>query len=288
VSLVFVGVCAHGPGITARSELADPMRYARLQAGYARMRGALLDSQPDVLVIVAAEHFANFFMNNMPSFAIGMARAYEGPIEDPAWLRITHRSVPGDPAISRQLIDAVMREVDVSYCEEWKLDHGIMVPLHHLTPHYDLPIIPVNINCQCPPMAPLHRVYALGQAIRNAAQGIPARIAVIATGGISHWPCTPDSGTINETWDREFLARWSRNDRASLLEYSDDDIYRDGGQGGYEIRTFIAAAGAASGSIGEIWCYEPIPEFACGCTIGVMRIPRVPPCVTSSSSYSKD
>ena len=30
-----------------------------------------------------AEHFANFFMNNMPAFAMGMADRYEGPIEDP-------------------------------------------------------------------------------------------------------------------------------------------------------------------------------------------------------------
>ena len=146
-------------------------------------------------------------MNNMPSFAIGMADQYEGPIEDPDWLRIPRREVPGSRDISRRLMDGVMQEVDISYCEEWKFDHGIMVPLHQLTPAYDIPVIPVNINCQCPPMAPLHRAYALGQAIRHAADQMPERIAVIGTGGISHWPCTPDTGTINEEWDREFLRR---------------------------------------------------------------------------------
>lgn len=272
MSLVFVGVCSHGPGITARTERADPEKYSRLMTAYARMRQALEETRPDALVIIAAEHFANFFMNNMPSFAIGMAQHYDGPIEDPDWLRIERRKVPGSPAISRALIDRVMQHVDISYCEEWKFDHGIMVPLHHLTPNYDLPIVPVNINCQSPPMTPLHRAYAFGQAIRDAAKSMPERIAVIGTGGISHWPCTPDSGTINEVWDKEFLDRWSRNDRAALLDYSDEGVYRDGGQGGYEIRTFIAAAGAAAGSRGEIWCYEPIPAFACGCTIGVMDL----------------
>ncbi|SOE92027.1 2,3-dihydroxyphenylpropionate 1,2-dioxygenase [Burkholderia sp. D7] len=272
MSLVFVGVCSHGPGITARTERADPEKYSRLMTAYARMRQALEETRPDALVIIAAEHFANFFMNNMPSFAIGMAQHYDGPIEDPDWLRIERRKVPGSPAISRALIDRVMQHVDISYCEEWKFDHGIMVPLHHLTPNYDLPIVPVNINCQSPPMTPLHRAYAFGQAIRDAAKSMPERIAVIGTGGISHWPCTPDSGTINEVWDKEFLDRWSRNDRTALLDYSDEGVYRDGGQGGYEIRTFIAAAGAAAGSRGEIWCYEPIPAFACGCTIGVMDL----------------
>jgi glutathione S-transferase len=101
---------------------------------------------------------------------------------------------------------------------------------------------------------------------------MPARLAVIGTGGISHWPCTPDTGTINVTWDREFLERWARNDRAALLDYTDEATYSEGGQGGYEIRTFIAAAGVAEGSCGQIWCYEPIPQFATGCTIGVMNL----------------
>ena len=272
MSLVFLGVCSHGPGITARTETANPQQYARLQAGYSRMRQALEASRPEALVVIAAEHFANFFMNNMPSFAIGMADSYEGPIEAPEWLRIARREVPGSVALSRKLIDGVMQSVDVSYCEEWKFDHGIMVPLHYLTPRYDLPIIPVNINCQSPPMTPLHRAYAFGAAIRAAAETMSERIAVIATGGISHWPCTPDSGKINEAWDRDFLVRWCRNDRAALLNYSDEEIYRNGGQGGYEIRNFIAAAGAAEGSLGEIWCYEPIPQFSCGCTIGVMNL----------------
>ncbi|WP_432258383.1 extradiol ring-cleavage dioxygenase [Cupriavidus sp. TMH.W2] len=272
MSLVFLGVCSHGPGITARSERADPEQYGRVMEAYSRMREALYAARPDALVVIAAEHFANFFMNNMPSFAIGMADHYEGPIEDSEWLRIPHRRVPGSVEISRKLIDGVMQKSDIAYCEEWKFDHGIMVPLHHLTPENDLPIVPVNINCQCPPMTPLHRAYAFGNAMREAIDRMPERIAVVGTGGISHWPCTPDSGTINVEWDREFLGRWCENDSRALLDYTDEQTYLDGGQGGYEIRTFIAAAGVGNGARGEVWCYEPIPAFACGTTIGVMDI----------------
>ena len=272
MSIVFCGVCSHGPGITARTERAEPAAREHLMQSYGRMRQALREARPDALVVIAAEHFANFFMDNMPSFAVGMADHYDGPIEDPEWLRIPRTRVPGSRDISLRLIQGMMQSVDLSYCEEWKFDHGIMVPLHHLTPDYDLPVIPMNINCQNPPLAPLHRVYALGQAIRHAAESMSERIAVIGTGGISHWPCTPDTGLINEEWDREFLRRWAANDRDALLDYTDDATYLDGGQGGYEIRTYIAAAGAAGGAPGEVWCYEPIPQFACGCTVGVMHV----------------
>lgn len=265
--LVYAGVCSHAPGIVGRSDQADPDARDRLYAAFDAMRVAIEASRPDAIVVIAAEHFANFFMNNMPSFAIGMADSYEGPIEDPRWLGIDKQQVPGNAELSRRFITEVMQRSDVSYAEEWKFDHGIMVPLHFLTPEYDTAIIPVNINCQGPPLTPLTRAWAFGESIRAAADALPERIAVVGTGGISHWPATPDSGKINTDWDRDFLDRWARNDRAALLDYDDLDVYAEAGQGGFEIRTFLAVSAAASGAQGTVHFYAPIPIFAVGCTI---------------------
>ncbi len=270
--LVFAGVCSHAPGITGRKDRADPALRDGFYAGYARMRQALEAAKPDALIVVAAEHFANFFMNNMPAYCIGMADYYEGPIEDEAWLGIERHRIPGARSLSERIIRRVMENVDVAYAEEWQFDHGIMVPLHFLTPRYDVPIIPANINCQGPPLTPLRRAWAFGQALRAACDAAPERIALIGTGGISHWPATPDSGKINERFDRDFLARWLANDKDALLSYSDADTYRDGGQGGFEIRTFISVAAACEGAKGELWFYAPIPIFAVGCTVAVMRL----------------
>ena len=271
MSLVFAGVCSHAPGITGRKHRADPEVRDAFYASYERMRSAIEAQRPDALVVVGAEHFANFFMNNMPSICIGMAAAYEGPIEDEEWLGIRRSRVPGVPDLSKRLIEDVMQDVDLAYAQEWKFDHGIMVPLSFLTPRYDLPVIPVNINCQGPPLIPLHRCYEFGRALRRACDRAPERIALIGTGGISHWPATPDSGKINEKWDRAFLERFLANRREELLAYRDADVWREAGQGGLEIRTFIAVAGATEGCTGELWFYAPIPIFAVGCTIAVMN-----------------
>ena len=90
-------------------------------------------------------------------------------------------------------------------------------------------------------------------------------------GGISHWPATPDSGRINEAWDRDFLDRWCAGDRERLCAYSDTDTYLDAGQGGFEIRTYVAAAAAGAGR-GTVHFYAPIPIFAVGCTIADIEI----------------
>lgn len=272
MSLVFAGVCSHAPGIVGRAERADPAARDALYRAFDHLRRRLEAARPDALVVVAAEHFANFFMDNMPSFAVGMADFYDGPIEDEQWLGIARVRVPGDAGLSRRLVHEIMRTSDVSYAEEWRLDHGIMVPLHFLTPAFDVALVPVNINCQGPPLAPLPRVWAFGEALRRAADSVSERIALVGTGGISHWPATPDSGKINEAWDRDFLDRWCRNDRDALLDYDDAAIYADAGQGGFEIRTFIAVSAAAAGAAGTIHFYAPIPIFAVGCTTATYEV----------------
>jgi 2,3-dihydroxyphenylpropionate 1,2-dioxygenase len=272
MSLVFAGIMSHGPGMTARADRADPAVRDPFFAALGRLRGALEASRPDAIMVIAAEHFANFFMNNMPSYCIGMADEYEGPIENPEWLRIGRRTIPGNPDLSRRIVSGVMKRVDTAYAGEWKFDHGIMVPLSFLTPEFNLPVIPANINCQGPPLTPLSRAYEFGRAIREACDSVPERIALLGTGGISHWPATPNSGKINEEWDREFLRRWTRNDREALTAYSDEETLRDAGQGGFEIRTLIAIAGACEGHSGEIWFCEPIPIFATSGFAGIMEV----------------
>lgn len=272
MSLVFAAIMSHGPGMTARADRADPAVRDPFFATLERLRSKLEDSRPDALIVIAAEHFANFFMNNMPAYCIGMAQDYEGPIEDPEWLRIPRRTIPGNPDLSRRIVGRVMERVDVAYAEEWKFDHGIMVPLNFLTPRFDLPVIPVNINCQGPPLTPLDRAYQFGIALGEACDSVPERVAIVGTGGISHWPATPNSGKINEAWDREFLARWLRNDRSALTAYTDEETLCDAGQGGFEIRTLISVAGACEGRTGELWFCEPIPIFATSGFAGVMDV----------------
>lgn len=275
MSLVYAGVLSHAPGITGRADLVE--NTAKRDEFYAKLenqRREIEDSGAEALIVIAAEHFANFFMNNMPAYCIGIGHQYEGPIEDPDWLKIPKTKIPGAADLGTRLTREVMKTVDAAYAEEWKFDHGIMVPLHFLTPKYDLPIIPVNINCQGPPLTPLHRAWAFGEALRRACDSVPEKIAVVGTGGISHWPATPDSGKINEPWDRDFLDRLMRNDKEALLNYDDVETYRDAGQGGFEIRTFIAIA-AAAGGVGELQFYTAeLPIFAVGCTVARFSLDR--------------
>jgi len=85
---------------------------------------------------------------------------------------IARAKVLGNPGLSKRIITEVMQAVDVAFSEEWKFDHGISVPLNFLTPEYEMPIIPANINCQGPPLTPLYRAWEFGEALRRACDSV--------------------------------------------------------------------------------------------------------------------
>ena len=118
MSLVYSGVLSHAPGITGRADLVKNVElrdefYARLE----QQRQEILASGAEALIVMAAEHFANFFMNNMPAFCVGIGETYSGPIEDPEWLKIQKTTVPGAPDLGVRLVREIMQTVDTAYAE---------------------------------------------------------------------------------------------------------------------------------------------------------------------------
>ena len=272
--LVFAAAANHAPGITGRRSRAPEAEREPFFAAYDELKRKLEAARLDALVVIAAEHFTNFFMSNMPAFCIGLADRYRGPVENTSLLKIEPTDVPGDQRLARAIAAGMMQEVDLSYSEELVFDHGVMVPLHLLTPDMVLPVVPIFINCLTGPRAPAARCYELGRALRRATGGLPERIGVLGSGGLSHWPAVPASGRVNAAWDEEFLDAFLKNDRERLVAYRDDEIDAAGGPGGQEIRTWIAVAGAIEGCESGKLIYLPIPAYAVGGCIAVGNLEK--------------
>lgn len=270
--LVFTAAANHAPGITARREAATERQREIFFGAYRKLQQELAAARLDALVIVSAEHFSNFFLNNMPAFCVGLAAGYHGPVEDEPFLKIPKCVVPGAAALAGGLASAVSAEIDIAHSQELVLDHGMMVPLHLLTPEMDLPIVPIIINCLAPPLPALTRCYELGRALRRALEARPERVGLLAAGGLSHWPAVPESGHLNLDFDRDFVADFLANDRARLTRYADDELARVAGPGAHEIRAWIVAAGATEGCTGKAFCFEPVPAWAVTGCVATMAV----------------
>jgi 2,3-dihydroxyphenylpropionate 1,2-dioxygenase len=250
--------------MTAWTEAAPKEQADRFLASYRNLGERLAASQPDAIVAFTVEHWANFFLNGMPAFCIGRADHYDGPVEE--WLRIPQARVPGEAQLAAELIDACLDGgFDPLFSDELLLDHATFLPLHFLNPRLAVPLVPVIINTLTPPMPSAKRCFALGQLLGAVLQRNPKRIAMLATGGLSHWPGEAKHGKINIPFDKKFLETLIGPDRAKLSEYTHEEINNEAGSGGHEIRTWIALAGAVQSWKAELVAYEPVIPWATGC-----------------------
>jgi hypothetical protein len=115
------------------------------------------------------------------------------------------------------------------------------------------------------------RCFAFGQFLGKNLAGCEKRVAVVATGGLSHWPGEAKHGKINIPFDRKFLDILISGDRAKLSAYSHEEINLEAGSGGHEIRTWIALAGALPEWRAELLAYEPVVPWATGCGLVVFN-----------------
>jgi aromatic ring-opening dioxygenase catalytic subunit (LigB family) len=264
MAIVFACAASHAPGMTAWTEAAPKDQSEKFLGSYRRLGERLAAARPEVLVALTVEHWTNFFLNHMPTFCIGRADHYDGPVEE--WLRIPKARVPGDAKLSAELLTACFDGgFDATFSDELLFDHATMLPLYFLNPNMAVPVVPVILNTLTAPMPAPKRCFALGQVLGKKLEESEKRVAVIATGGLSHWPGEAKHGKINTAFDRKFLQALIAGDREKLTAYSHEEINVEAGSGGHEIRTWIALAGALPDWKAELLAYEPVVPWATGC-----------------------
>jgi Catalytic LigB subunit of aromatic ring-opening dioxygenase len=260
---------SHAPLITGKPEVSKPDQRDRFYAGYREVRRRLAAARPDLLVMFVNDHLQNFAYNNLPAFCVGLAAAYDAPSEGGAKLmRIPPRKIPGDPEMAMALLEAGLSAgIDFAYSYEIESWDELSVPLHFLLPDGDIPIVTVYTNCGAPPLPVSRRSREVGAFVGQFLRGRPGRerVAVLATGGLSHWVGTPETGRINPDFDQRVLDRVARGDVEALVRMTYDEIERDGGNGGQEIRNWISLLGAVPGWKGDVLAYEPVAEWITGC-----------------------
>lgn len=262
--IVFACAASHAPGMTAWTEAAPKEQAENFLGNYRRLGERLGESKPDVIVALTVEHWANFFLNSMPTFCIGRAAHYDGPVEE--WLRIPKARLPGDRNLATEIINACLAGgFDPTFSDELLFDHATFLPLHFLNPNMAVPVVPIIVNTLASPMPTATRCFAFGQFVGNVLEKSGKRVALIATGGLSHWPGEAKHGKINIPFDRKFLETLIAGDHGKLSRYTHEEIDTEAGSGGHEIRTWIALAGAVQSWKAELLAYEPIVPWATGC-----------------------
>lgn len=129
----------------------------------------LAREKPDLAVVFSNDHGLNFFLDKMPTFAIGAASEYRN--EDEGWGIPVSRSIAGDPNFSWHIINRVVAdEFDITMCQEMLIDHAVTIPMTLMWPNQKWPvkIVPISINTVQHPLPSLARCLKLGQSVGRA------------------------------------------------------------------------------------------------------------------------
>jgi gallate dioxygenase len=234
------------------SKQNDPA-WAPIFQAYEPVKVWLEINQPDVLLVIYNDHVTSFFFDHYSAFALGIGDSF--PVADEGGGARRLPSLSGHPALARHIGECLMaEEFDMSFFQHKPLDHGVYSPLSVMWPHdggWPGTVIPLQIGVLQFPIPSARRCYKLGQALRRAIDSFPEdlRVAIVATGGLSHQVHGERAGFNNTPWDQEFLDRFEQQPE-SLLDITHAQFAERGGFESAEVVMWMVMRGA----LGQVKC----------------------------------
>ena len=214
--------------------------------GFPPIRDWLGHVKPDVAVVFYNDHGLNFFLDKMPTFAVGAAAHYNNA--DEGWGIPTLPPFKGNVALSWQIINHLIdHDFDVVTCQEMLVDHAFTLPLKLFWPDTfsQIQTVPIHINTVQFPLPSAKRCYALGQAVGEAIRQWDAdlKVVVLGTGGLSHQLDGARAGFINKHFDLAFLNSMQTHPEWAT-QYSIHQLVEKTGTQGVELLNWLAMRGA--------------------------------------------
>jgi 3-O-methylgallate 3,4-dioxygenase len=253
-------------------------KHRRCDAGIDALAGTLAAMAPDVVLIVGDDQREMFLDDGMPTLAVYWGATVESipkPEEElPPSLRPARWANYGEqrevyrcvPELGRHVVERMMEEgFDVAQLREQpsgrSIGHAFNFVKIRLMRDHVVPMLPVMVNTYFPPNQPTAgRCYGFGRALRRAVESWDsgARVAVVASGGLSHF-------VIDEDLDHRILEAFRSRDAEQITAVPQSELV----SGTSEIRNWVVVAGATEHLQLEVVDYVPTYRSPAGTGCGM-------------------
>ena len=234
-----------------RNKQDDPV-WKPIFDNFAPLAQWLREKRPDVLLLIYNDHVTSFFFDHYSAFSLGIGPEWQVADEGAGARDLP--PIKGDPALASHIGHSLMAdEFDMSFFQHRALDHGCFSPLSVLYPHdheWPVRLVPLQMGVLQFPIPTARRFYKLGRALRRAIECYPEdlRVAIAATGGLSHQVHGERAGFNNPEWDSRFLDLFER-DPEQLAEMTIAEYAELGGFEGAEVVMWLTMRGALSANV---------------------------------------
>ena len=255
---------SHIPAIgnAMTNKLEQTPYWKRFFDGYEPVKDWLAEVDPDIAIVVYNDHGLNFFLDKMPTMALGCADRYENA--DEGWGLQTLASFNGNAAFSWHLAESLIeQEFDLTTCQEMYVDHGFIVPMalmwRHL-PAWPVQGIPLAINTIQHPIPSARRLYKLGRALRKAIDSYQEdlKVVIFGTGGMSHQLQGERAGIIDVEFDLKCMESVISNPEW-MADLSATEIIEQAGTEGVEVIMWMVMRGALHEKVKVIHKHYHVP-----------------------------
>ena len=211
--------------------------------------GDVLDeTKPEALVVFASDHLETFFLQSVPTFAVVAGDRAKTAFAGRSWNPPIHQ------ALAESLLDGlVQRDFDMAYSQDALLGHSFAAPFEWILGTREIPVVPIFVNTYLPPLPRPQRCAALGRAIADIVAGRPERVAILASGGMSHYPGTAKYYQPAFDFDRWCIHELENSHTDSFLNLTPEQLDEVGNT---EMLPWAVVLGAAGAQHMELLSYQ--------------------------------
>jgi aromatic ring-opening dioxygenase catalytic subunit (LigB family) len=239
----------HAPQLFLRPPSEDP---AQLDADIAAMRQLgrdLEESKPDAVIVIGNDHLETFFLTSVPTFAILSGEKSRAEFAGREY------DLPIHQGLAEDLLDKlILAGFDMAYSQEAVLGHAFAAVYEWVIEGRKIPVVPIFVNAYLPPLPTARRCEALGKAIAKVIEGRPERVAIVASGGMSHFPGTWKYPKPDFDFDYWAIAQMEKGNHEALISLTSEQLDEVGNT---EMLPWMVMFGAIGKQPGELLTYQP-------------------------------
>lgn len=248
---------SHVPSIAMAIDkgLRHSDEWAPFFDGYTPAQDWVAEKKPDIAVVVFNDHGNSFFLDRVPTLALGVADEYKPA--DEGW---GPRPVPvfeGATDFAWHLADRMVEgHFDPMLCRELDVDHGMQVPMELIfggPEAWPVKVVPILVNTIQYPIPTPQRMWELGKLLRGAIESYPTdeKVVVLGTGGLSHQLQGARAGFINPEADKEWIAKIGA-DPERYRNMTREEYVEEFGSEGAELIMWLVMRGCLDESVNTL------------------------------------
>ena len=216
------------------------------------MGRSLAAAAPDALVVVADDHLNVFSFDAVPALCVRVGRSVSRMVQRDAIE--FDRALDGLPErypVHEDLANAILEkgvQAGFDFAASWSapLDHAFLSPVSTLYGVRPVPpLVPFWVNCFVAPQPTAKRCFDAGRHIARVVADGPWKVAVIATGGLSHFPelSLARIGQSDPAFDRRIVKLMEAGDHDAMTALTAKELHESGS---HELLNWMVLLGAVT------------------------------------------